>query len=78
MALKTMNDKEINLSAAGVAAIDIKNLFFGSKTIIDDILLWCDVKDLTLLYFCCVYKVFQKYRAYFCLDKCEFLKPHVE
>ena len=55
MALKTMNDKEIKLVAAGVVTIGIKNVFFGSKTIIYDILLWCNVKDLTLLYLHCVY-----------------------
>ena len=47
-------------------------LVWGSKTIIDDILLWCDKKDLTLLLFTCVCEVFQKYRVSFRLDKCEF------
>ena len=72
MALKTFNGKDIRLSEAGVVTIDGKILIYSSKTIIDDIFLRCDVKDLTLLYFRCVYEVFKKYRASFRLDKCEF------
>ena len=78
MALKIMNEKEIQLSATGVVTMGIKTLVFGSNTIINDILLWCNMKDLTLLYFRCVCEMFQKYRVSFCLDKCEFLKPCVE
>ena len=39
MALKKYNGKDIQLSAAGVVAIGAKSLIYGSKTIIDDILL---------------------------------------
>ena len=51
LTLKTFNGKDIRLSAVGIVTIDCKSLIYGSKTIIDDILLWCDVKDLILLYF---------------------------
>ena len=49
-------------------------LVWGSKTIIDDILLWRDKKELTLLLFTCVCEFFQKYRVSFQFDKCEFFK----
>ena len=55
-----------------------RKLIFGSKTIIDDILIWCDDQELLLLYFKCVCCVFQKHCASFRLDKCEFMKPQVE
>ena len=59
MALKKYNGEDIQLSVAGVVAIDGKSLIYGSKTIIDDILLWYDVKVLTLLYFRYVCEVFK-------------------
>ena len=42
--MKTSEKKFIVLSAANIVTIGDKRLIFGSKTIIDDILLWCDVK----------------------------------
>ena len=53
-------------------------LIFGSKTIIDDILLWCSHTDALLLLMECVCKVFRKYRVSFRLKKCDFLKDRVE
>ena len=41
MAMKTFKNGVIILSAAGVTTIGGKQFIFGSKTIIDDILLWC-------------------------------------
>ena len=70
MALKKYIGEDIWLSTAGIVAIGAKSLIYSSKTIIDDILLWCDVKALTLLYFRCVYEVFKKYRVSLRLDKC--------
>ena len=78
MALKKYNGENIRLSTASVVAIDAKSLIYGSKTIIDGILLWCDVKAFILLYFRCVCEVFKQYRVSFRLDKCEFLKHRVE
>ena len=66
----------VTLTAANV--IMIKNPILGSKTVIDEILLWYDDKNLILIHFSCVYKVFKKYRISFRLDKCKFLKSRVE
>ena len=52
-------------------------IVIGSKTIIDDILLYCCNRELLLLYFDCVCAVFLKYRVSFRLDKCDFLNPRV-
>ena len=50
MTSKTFDGKDIRLSAAEVVTIDGKSLIYGIKTIIDNILLWCDMKNLSLLY----------------------------
>ena len=63
------------MSAAQEIMIGPRKLISGSKTIIDNILLWCDDQELLLLYFKCVCRVFQKYRVSFFLDECEFMKP---
>ena len=76
--MKTFEKEVIVLLAENIVTIGDKRLIFGSKTIIDDVLLWCDVKELILIYFRCVYGIFRKYRVSFWLDKCEFLKPRVE
>ena len=53
MYLKTFKGILIALSAAGIVTIDDKAIVFGSNIIIDDILLWCDIKELIISYFCC-------------------------
>ena len=78
LALGTFEDEQITLSAAQELLIGSRKLISGSKVIIDDIILWCDIKLLLLTYFDCVCQVFLKYRVSFRLDKCEFLKPRVE
>ena len=78
LALKLFNGKAISLQGSDTILIGTKSLIWGSKTIIDDILLWCDHKTLLLLYLKCVCEVFQKYRVSFRLDKCEFLNPRIE
>ena len=50
----------------------------GSRTIIDDILLWSTSLDTLLAYFECVCSVFMKYRVTFQLKKCEFLTNRIE
>ena len=55
---------------------DIKT-FSGIKGIIDNILTWSTNLNLILIYFECVYKVFEKHCVSFILDKCEFLKNGV-
>ena len=52
--MKTLKNDVIMLSAAGVVTIGGKWLIFSSKTIIDDILLWRDMNELALTYFCCI------------------------
>ena len=76
--MKTFKNGVIILLAAGVVTIGRKRLIFGSKTIIDDILLRCDRNEIALTYFRCVREVFKKYRVFFCLDKYNLLKPRVE
>ena len=49
-------------------------LVWGSKIIIDNILLWCDKEELVLVLFTCICEVFQKYQVSFRLDKCDFFK----
>ena len=58
--------------------LDGKKVNSGSKTIIDDILVWSGILPLAILLCECVMKVFQKYRVSFRLDKCDFLKDRVE
>ena len=55
-----------------------KKLVYGTKIIIDDILLWCSNVSALFIYFECICKVFRKYRVSFRLDKCDFMKPRVE
>ena len=50
----------------------------GTKSIIDDILIWSNNVQEILLYFECVCKIFQKYRVSFHLNKCRFLQSRVE
>ena len=77
-AMKQFLGKNITVTATNEILIGTKKLVWGSKTIIDDILLWCDEKDLVLTLFTCVCEVFQKYRVSFRLDKCEFSKKRVK
>ena len=76
--LSTHGGKSITLVAADEIKIGCKPVIWGSKVIIDDILLGCDIKEYTLILFKCVCEVFKKYRVSFCLEKCEFLRPRVE
>ena len=47
-------------------------------TSIDDILMWCNNRDLVLTLVICVCEVFKKYRVSFRLNKREFLNKRVE
>ena len=78
VALKRHDDALITLTAANEIMIGNKLLVSGSKTIIDDILLWCACKKLVMVYFECVCEVFKKYSVIFRIDRCEFLKKIVE
>ena len=50
----------------------------GSRSIIDDILLWCNIQSLLIVLLECVCEIFLKYRVSFRLDKCEFFMDRVE
>ena len=76
--LPHVDNKPIQIITSSVITVGSENLIFGSQAIIDDILLWCSVKSLLLLYFECVCKVFVKYRVSFKLPKCCFLADRVE
>ena len=58
--------------------IEDKKIILGSKTIIDDILMFLINLEAILVYFECVWKLFQKYCVSFLLYKCDFLKERVE
>ncbi len=75
--LQTIDEKIITVKGILVTIGD-ERLYFGSRSIIDDILIWCSHLYLTILYFRCVCMVFQKYRVSFKLKKCEFLKDRTE
>ena len=73
-ALGTHQNHTITLTSVNEIMIGAQFLISSSKTIVDDTLLWCDDKELIMIYFSCVCKIFLKYRVSFRLDKCEFLK----
>ena len=51
LALIVFNSAAIVLTAVDVITIGDKPLAYGSKVIIDNILLWCNVKTLVIIYF---------------------------
>ena len=59
LALVTLNSEMIELQGFDVILISPKPLVWGSRTIIDNILLWCDIQKSLLLYFYCVFEVFK-------------------
>ena len=75
--LRTVDDKIITVEGTIIHLGD-ERLHYGSRSIIDDILLWSNNLTLTILYFRCVCMVFQKYRVSFKLKKCDFLKERTE
>ena len=73
-ALKSYEGKKITVTTSQDILIGVVQLVWGSKTIIDDILLWCDKIKLILFLFKCACEVFKKYQVSFRMDKYEFLK----
>ena len=61
-----------------VVFVDNVKLHSGTKSIIDDILIWSNNLPDIFIYFECVCKVFQKHRVSFRLDKCRFLQERIE
>ena len=68
----------ISISSTDDILVDNVKCVAGSRSIVDDILLWCSDKDLVVEYFECVCRVFQKYRVSFKLSKCKFLSDCIE
>jgi len=68
----------VRVTEANEIFVSTKKIVSGSRTIIDDIILYCSNKALILLYFECVCIVFKKYWVNFRLDKCKFLKDRVK
>ena len=50
----------------------------GSRTIIDDIILWPTARFLLLILYACVCRIFMKHRASYNKDKCEFVAQRFE
>ena len=59
--LQTIDGMVVVVINATTLRIDDRVLVWGSKLIIDDILLWYDNKTLLFLYFLCVCEIFKKY-----------------
>ena len=57
--LKLLNNESISLQGSEIILIGVKPLVWDSRTIIDHILLWCDIKECLPIYFCCVCEVFK-------------------
>ena len=74
----TLKDLNIHINSCGEIFQNNSRLVYGSRSIIDNILLWCSEKRLVLLYFSCVCKVFKKYCVSFKLSKCNFLAKRTE
>ena len=55
----------------------MKKLYSGTKSIIDDILIWSSIIATVLVYFECVCSMFLKYCVSFRQDKCHFLIDRV-
>ena len=77
-ATPTIEGHPVRVTSDNTVFIGTKRTDTGSKTIIDDILIWSTRLHTTLLYFQCVCEIFQKYRVSFRLDKCEFLRDRSE
>jgi hypothetical protein len=76
--IKFLSEEPVTVTAADEIFIGGKKVVAGTKTIIDDILLWCNNIELIMIYLECICKIFKKYRVSFRLDKCDFLKERVE
>ena len=75
---KNYNSLRITIIANSDIMIGNRKIIWGSKPIIDNILLWCDTEEFSIILFICVCKVFKKYRVSFRLGQCDFLKSSVE
>ena len=74
----TLINEQVTVTDTDEVFIGYKKLISGSRTIIDDILLFYSNLGAILVYLECACKVFQKYHVSFRLDKCYFLKERIE
>ena len=74
MGMKTYKGLPITITASSELIIGSKTFISGSKNIIEDIISWCDNKELIVIYLACVREGFQKDRVLFRLEKYELLK----
>ena len=72
-----LDDKIVSINGDTIF-LDEYKLTSGTRSIIDNILIWSSNIPYMLLYLECVYRVFQTYRVSFRLDKCDFLKERAE
>ena len=74
---KTIDNKKVHFTDGNIH-LDSDRLYSGTKSIIDDVLIYCSNITCILIYFECVCRVFLKYRVSFRQDKCHFLLDRVE
>ena len=76
--LKTTRNETVDVTETDKIFIGMLKLASGSRTIIDDILLFCINLDAILLKLECMCRVLQKFCVRFWLDKCDLLKDRIE
>ena len=70
--------KPVCVTEANDIYVSNRKTYSGSRGILYNILAYSANLELILIYFEYIWKVFNKYRVSFKLDKCEFLKNRVE
>ena len=73
----TLDGKALTMVNEDIYLDNVK-ITSGTKSIIDDIIIWSNSVPVIMVYFESVCQVFQKYRVSFRLDKCRFLQDRVE
>ena len=76
--INVIGNSAVSVTDADKIYLNQTNIVSGSRTIIDEILLFSSNINAILIYLECVCKIFLKYQVRFRLDKCDFLKTRVE
>ena len=76
--LPYINGEPVRITDSFDIFVGKQNITSETRTIINEILLYCINKSLILLYLECICIIFCKYRVSFRLDKCEFLEDLTE
>ena len=74
---ENVDDKTVEMRNVHIH-LDSDKLYSETKTITDDVLIWCSNITCILKYFECMCRIFQKYMVSFRQDKCHFLLDSVE